>query len=286
MSTHAYWRKSCYWVGQKLRNRVRLSSLIKVSLLAVILNLIASACQPVPVSTPTPAGTATPQPTSTETPTPSLTPTPTLTPEPAWYQPPDPSLGKLKYSYALVTDSRARVYVSLEAAAAKTGDFGYLPDYPAYVAYTSSEVRNGQTYYLIAYGWTDVVPYGWMDGSTLQLLTPSTFSGLLPTREVTFRFGWVLADTHSIDSAGNPIRTYRHYQVIHEVPAAGERPGFVAVGPDEWLPQENVSLISSNLPPDVEPGFLPGTTTTLVGPRLMAFEMRFSLGTTKIVSSD
>ncbi len=227
-----------------------------VLLAAGLLVMLGSACQPTDLSSPTTAPTLTPtlQPTVTPTDVPSPTPSPTSTPEPAWYQPLDPSTGKLQYSYALVNDPRARVYISLDAAVAKNGDFGYLPKSPAYIAYIGSETRNGKTYYQVAYGWTQVVPYGWMDGADLQLLTPSTFTGILLTREVPFRFGWVLSDVESTTSTGTPIRAYRRYQVVHEVPAATARPGYIAVGTDEWLPEEAVTLTSSALPADAEAG--------------------------------
>jgi len=64
--------------------------------------------------------------------------------EPAWYALLDPSLGSLKYQYAQVTNPKARVYVSLQDATAKNGNFGYLPNYPAYVAYTTTETSDGR----------------------------------------------------------------------------------------------------------------------------------------------
>jgi lipoprotein-anchoring transpeptidase ErfK/SrfK len=227
-----------------------------ISLLAVLSFILLAACQqvPVPTLTPTPTATATRQPTATATPTPSPTSPPTPSPEPGWYQTLDPASGRLIYSYALVTNPRARVYTSLQDAAAKTGNFGFLPDYPAYVAYITSEVFNGRTFYQIAYGWAQVVPYGWMDGADLQLLAPSTFTGILLTREVSFRFGWVLADSQSVNAAGMPVQEYHRYQVIHEVDAPSELPGSVAVGVDEWLPEEDVTLIRSSLPADVKSG--------------------------------
>ncbi len=81
--------------------------------------------------------------------------------------------------------------------------------------------------------------YGWMSGDDLQLLTPSTFTGLLLTREVPFRFGWVLAETQSVNTAGAPVQTYKRYQVVHEVPTNGEKPGYIAIGADEWLPEDS-----------------------------------------------
>lgn len=224
----------------------------RISSAVGFLALLLTACQPATTSLPTPTitQTAPPQPTVTATIQPSPTQTSSPTPEPAWYQLVDPVLGQLKYNYALVTDPRAKVYVSLEDAVEKTGNFGYLPESPAYVAYTTSETRDGQIYYLIVYGWTEVVPYGWMAGVDLQLLTPSTFSGIQITREVPFRFGWVLADTQSTNLVGTPIQTYRRYQVVHEVPVATDRPGFITVGNDEWLPLENLALVTPGLPSD------------------------------------
>jgi hypothetical protein len=153
----------------------------------------------------------------------------------------------LKYHYAEVTNNRAKVYASFRDAVAKTGNYGYLPKSPAYVAYTTTETRAGRTFYFIP------VNYGWMDGADLQILTPSTFTGLLLTREVSFRFGWVLAETHSVNAAGIPIQTYVRYQIVHEVPAVTQKPGYIAVGADEWLPDDSVAMVSPGLPAEAGP---------------------------------
>lgn len=221
-------------------------SLKIIPLLAILFSILPSACQAVPVSTPTPTGTATLLPPSTATVIPKLTPTVTPTPEPAWYQPLDPATGSLKYNYAQVTNPRARIYVSLQDAITRTGNFGYPPNYPAYVAYTATQTHDGQTYYQVT--------YGWMDGADLQLLTPSKFTGLLLTRPVPFRFGWVLVDTQSVNAAGTPIQTYQRYQVIHEVPAVTSLPGYIAIGADEWLPEDKVALVGTQIPSDVGAG--------------------------------
>lgn len=92
-----------------------------------------------------------------------------------------------------------------------------------------------------------------MNGDDLQLLTPSTFTGLLLTREVTFRFGWVLAETQSVNAAGTPVRTYKRYQVVHEVPAGAQKPGYIAIGADEWLPEAALALVSPAVPADAGP---------------------------------
>ena len=148
----------------------------------------------------------------------------------------------LKYNYAQVTNLQARIYVSLQDAVAKTGNFGLLPNYPAYVAYTKAETRDGRTFFFLP------VNYGWMDGSDLQLLTPSRFAGILLTRQVPFSFGWVLADTQSINAAGVPLKTYQRYQVIHEVPEVTDLHDHIAIGTDEWLPMDKVALVSTQVP--------------------------------------
>jgi lipoprotein-anchoring transpeptidase ErfK/SrfK len=214
--------------------------------ITVLLVLILSACggTPTPAQTTTVTETALPTLTSTATSIPTQTPTLTPTPEPAWYQPLDPSLGALKYNYALVNNPKARVYISLQDAVAKTGNFGYLPKSPAYVAYSTTETRDGRNFYF------DPVNSGWMDGADLQVLTPSRFTGILLTREVTFRFGWVLAETQSVNAAGTPIQTYTRYQIVHEVPVVTQNPGYIAVGADEWLPEEKVALVNPQVPAD------------------------------------
>jgi len=210
----------------------------------LLLLLLLAACQSAPLPTSTPTETATPSVTATATITPTSTVLPTFTPEPNWYQPLDSSYQSLKYKYGQVNNPQAKVYVSLQDAVASTGNSGPLRSYPAYVAYTTTEVRDGHTFYFVP------VNYGWMDGAYLQLLTPSTFSGLRLTREVSFRFGWVLAETQSVNTVGMTVQTYHRYQVIHEVPAASQMPGFVSIGADEWLPDESVALVSFQVPAD------------------------------------
>jgi lipoprotein-anchoring transpeptidase ErfK/SrfK len=215
-----------------------------------VILLFVSACGPAPTPAPAPAETATATltvaATFTPSPTATIPPTVTPTPEPAWYQLLDPALGVLKYQYAVVNTTNARVYRTLEDMLARNGNFGFLPRYPAYVAYTATETRDGHTYYL--------ANYGWMDGDDLSPLTPSPFTGVLLTRQVSFRFGWMTADVQSVNGADAPVRPYARYQIVHEVPAAGQKSGFIAVGADEWLPEDSVALVSATLPADSEQG--------------------------------
>lgn len=207
----------------------------------LLLVLAVPACQPDP--SPSPTEIPSPSPTASITATPTETSTPTPSPEPSWYQPLDPGQGALKYQYAEVVSERARVYATFQDAVAGNGNFGYLPDYPAYVAYsTVRSSEDGTRFYLVT--------YGWMAEADLDLLTPSTFSGLQITRPVSFRFGWVLEQGQSVNASGTPVRSFSRYQVVHEVPAVTERPGFVAVGADEWLPDEAVALAWPGVPQD------------------------------------
>lgn len=213
-------------------------SLFSFSLLAFLL----ASCAADPTIAPAPTATVAPTLTASPTPLPTATFTPTPTPEPAWYQLLDESYTALEYRYGLVTNPKARVYATLKDALGQTGNFGYLPNTPAYVSVVGEETRDGRTFY--------TVYYGWMDAADVQLLVPSTFRGILLTRDVDFRFGWVLADVQSVNAAGTPVRSYRRYEVVHEVPAPTEKPGYVAVGPDEWLPEEAVALTRSQVPDD------------------------------------
>jgi lipoprotein-anchoring transpeptidase ErfK/SrfK len=212
----------------------------------VLLVFLLTACQTAATPAPSPTGTTLPTlaPTASVSFTPTPTPSPAPTPEPAWYQPLDPSMSTLKYSYAQVNNPKARVYVSLQDAIEKTGNFGTLPNFPAFVAYTATETRDGRTFYY------DPVYYAWMDGADLQALTPSRFTGILPTREVNFRFGWVLGGTQSINATGTPVHGYSRYQLVHEVPATTQKPGYVAIGSDEWLPEDKVALVNPQVPAD------------------------------------
>lgn len=191
--------------------------------------LLLSACSAAPAASPTPTGTASQ--TASPTFTPTSSPTRTPTPEPAWYQLLDPSLGVLKSNYAEVINPDAKRFAYIEDALVDSPNHDHLVKFPAYVAYSSVEPVDGHEYYLTR--------FGWMNSADLQPLTPSTFGGVLLTREPPFRFGWLLAETHSTNAAGLPVASYRRYQVVHEVPAVIENPGYVAVGADEWLPGES-----------------------------------------------
>ncbi len=215
----------------------------------LLLLVVFTACGPAPTPTPTPTETLAPSATATATATltPTQTPTLTPTPEPAWYQQMDASYAALEYRYGVVNDPQARVYRTMEDAVNKTGNFGRpWTNTPAYVSVVGEETRDGQTFY--------TVYYGWMAAEDVQLATPSAFRGIRLTRDVDFRFGWVLAETQSVNAAGTPVQTYSRYQIVHEVPALTEKPGYVAVGADEWLPEEAVALTSSRVPEDAGAG--------------------------------
>ncbi len=219
-------------------------------LFLIIFMFILVSCGSAPTPSPTPTVTPPPTSTPTATPTPLPTDTPTLTPtpEPAWYQPLDNSFGDLKYKYALVSNPNAREYPSLKDAQEKSSNYAYFPDSPAYVAYYTTETKDGHTYYGLASG-------NWMDGADLQEQAPSTFSGLLLTREVSFRFGWVLKTVQSVNASGAPVRTFDRYQVIHEVPSDGAMPGYIAIGADEWLPEADLALVDPRVPKDADPNY-------------------------------
>ncbi|MBN2387875.1 MAG: L,D-transpeptidase [Anaerolineales bacterium] len=202
--------------------------------LAACLALAGCAAAPTaPVETATPTPTATLAPTST----PTYTPTPTRTPEPAWYQPLDPAYTVLEYQYGLVTDEYAELYLTLEDAVNQSVDRGYLPSVPAYVAIYSSVERDGRTFYSLTTG-------NWIAAEDLQLVTSTTFTGILLAVEVDFRFGWVLDETTSVNSADETIRTLPRYTVVHEFPSEVQRPGYVAIGINEWLPEEVLALVT------------------------------------------
>ena len=266
----ACWRKSCCWIGRmhedicnanyankrmvrmlKMEINVPFASSRPARFVFFVFLLLLAACgsavTPVPTPTSTSLSTATPTATLTSTASPTHTPTVMPTAEPAWYQPLDPSMGRLKYQYAEVTNVRAKVYASLEDAIGKTGNYGPLPKSPAYVAYTTTERLDANTFYFLP------VNYGWMNGEDLLPLTPSTFTGLLLTRKLTFRFGWVLAETHSVDTAGTPVQTFQRYKVVHEVSTNRQKSGYIAIGPDEWLPENAVALVSPAVPAEAGP---------------------------------
>lgn len=206
------------------------------------------ASAPVATSTTTASSVPTLTATTSLLPTATAIPTSTPTPEPSWYQSPGPSGVNLKYQYAQVTNPHARVYPTFQDALDKSFNYGHFPYSPAYVAYSATKSQDGHTFYALVTG-------NWIDGQDLQLLTPSPFSGVLLTRQVDFRFGWVLAGTQSVNAGGSAVRTYTRYQVVHEFPTAGERPGYVAVGPDEWLPETSAAWVRPQVPSDADPHY-------------------------------
>lgn len=227
-----------------------------INIISILTTVVAvfflPACGMAFMPVPTPTATATPVPTPTATPSPlptaTIIPTSTATPEPAWYQTLSPSVTESKYQYALVTNAHARVYPTYQDALKKTFNYGHFPYSPAYVAYTATKSQDGRTFFNLVTG-------TWMDGQDLQLLTPSRFSGVLLTRQVDFRFGWVLATSQSVNAAGNTVNTYSRYQVVHELPGAMERPGYVAIGTDEWLPETSTAWVQPEAPADADPHY-------------------------------
>jgi lipoprotein-anchoring transpeptidase ErfK/SrfK len=224
-----------------------LSGLFLASLVLVATGCAASTSLP-PTAPSTPSSTLPPTPTFTPTITftPTLTATITPTPIPAWYQPLDASYAVLKYGYALVEDANAEVYDTLEDAVSQTGNHGYLPFVPAYVAFYTKEERNSKTYYGLASG-------PWMDGDYLKEVATSQFTGLQVTRSVDFRFGWVLGALWSVNRAGTPLRPFERYQIVTEFKGVEPNPGYLAIGADEWLPRKGLALVTPQTPKGLDP---------------------------------
>lgn len=191
-----------------------------------------------PLASPVPASSPPPQ----ALPTPAVSPTPTPAGAEAWYQPLDPSYAALKYSYALVTNPEARMYLSLEGAQSASLINKRLPQANDYVSYTRTVVQSGRTYYQLASG-------DWMRGQDLEEITPSSFSGIRLSAPLTVRFGWVLEAIDSAQAGGSPRRSYSRYQVIREDASVPPQAGFMAVAPGEYLPLKSLSLVT--------PGFRP-----------------------------
>ena len=49
------------------------------------------------------------------------------------------------------------------------------------------------------------------------------------------------------------MQAYKRYQVVHEVPSAAQKPGYIAIGADEWLPESVVALVNPALPAEAGP---------------------------------
>jgi lipoprotein-anchoring transpeptidase ErfK/SrfK len=228
--------------------------------------LLTAGCGPAPAS-PAPTATFLPTPTGTATPTPipSATSTSTSTPEPAWYRPLDSSYRDLKYKYALVINPKAKEYPSLHDVQTKSFNYAYFPSSPAYVAYTATLTQEGRTFYELSSG-------NWVAGEDVQPAAPSVFSGILLTREIGFRFGWVLEATQSVNTAGAPVRAFSRYQVVHEEPAPGPKPGYLAIGADEWLPESSLALVDPRVPPDADPNYCRFVYANIVEQTLEVYE--------------
>jgi hypothetical protein len=208
--------------------------------------ILAAGCTPAAELPPSPSPTSADRPatarTATPVPSPTVTPAPSPTRADAWYRPIDPSYGVLAYQYAHVTDPQARMYLTAEGALQASLVNKRFPQADAYVAYARTVTQDGQTLYQLASG-------EWMRGQDLQDVTPSAFSGLLLDGPADFRFGWVLEAVQSVDAAGDPVRAYARYQVVREDRGEAQKAGYVAVGPGEWLPEKELSLVTPGYRP-------------------------------------
>jgi len=220
--------------------------IILVLIFALLLPACTSGVQSVaPVQTPVPTTTRTPTvtfaPTGIALPTDTALPTSTFTPWTSWYTVLDLAYGRLNYQYALVKNESARVYPSLKAASNGSPNYSLLPKNPAYVAILDNQSVDGKSFAELESG-------KWMDAADLQFVSPSIFAGILLNQPVDFRFGWVLRDTESIDAADAPVHLYSRYEVIREVPSRIQRPGYISVGDDEWLPEDALALTDARVP--------------------------------------
>ncbi len=238
----------CQCTGSDKIGFMRRNALLGIIWISLLFASCARSPAPDPTETPTAVPSVTSTVTSTPSPLPSSTPTITPTPEPGWYQSLEASLSVLKYDYALVKNPQAKVYPSLQDAVSQSFNYANFPAYPAYVAYASTQTKSGQTYYGLKSG-------NWMSGADLEPLTPSAFKGLLLTRPVNFRFGWVLHPVQSVNSIDAPIHTFSRYEIVQEDLSMPIRPGYLAVGPDEWLPESALALVSPGVPRDADPNY-------------------------------
>ena len=211
-----------------------------------VMLVVLSACQPFQ----TPVLVADPSVSQSPTPTPRISPTVTQTatqiPEPGWYQPLAVASDDLDYNYALVSNPQVKIYHSLQDAVRNTIQYSYLPIVPGYVAYVGKDVHEGEIFYELPYG-------KWLRGEDIQEVDPSSFTGIILKDDVPFRFGWVLESTQSQTLVGTPVQTYERYSVVSEYSVGGQREGYLAVGPDEWLPVEVLALVSPEIPAAVFP---------------------------------
>ena len=160
----------------------------------------------------------------------------------AWYATIDEHYFKLSYSYARVIHSASPIYSSLDEARKRSRIHRHSPDMTTYVSYTSKVSDSDQTYY-------EVDRDSWMSGEDLVEAIPSRFSGLVIPQPVKFRFGWVIKDVQSSSTNDIPGNSYHRYQFFREYNTTQDKPGFVAIGPDEWIPEASVAIITPNAEP-------------------------------------
>jgi hypothetical protein len=162
--------------------------------------------------------------------------------EEVWYTSLDEHYFELNHLYARVIHPASPIYSSLDEARNRSSDHRHSLDMITYVSYISKVSDSGQTYY-------EIDRDSWMSAEDIVEAIPSRYSGLVITQPVNFRFGWLIKDVQSVSTHDIPSNSYRRYQFFREYNSAQVKPGFVAIGPDEWILEASVALITPNVEP-------------------------------------
>ena len=168
---------------------------------------------------------------------------------------PDPTLSEVEYKYAYVLPERAPIYRTLNDAIEENKSNIIQRTTPGftYVSISRSSYNNGQYYHYTG--------TGWMSAEDLLFTPVPTFQGVEFLQTPEHEFGWIL----SMFAAGGKAETkrtpgyekndytghYLEYQEmvqIYDTATVGNWDWYM-VGPDEWLNQRTVALISPRSEP-------------------------------------
>lgn len=165
----------------------------------------------------------------------------------------DPALGWVPYTYALMKESGAPIYPTLDDAISRSNATRVIgPGELKYISYIQVTETEGEIFFQLRSG-------GWMvasEGISSRVSLPSSFrGGLTFQRTPQNHFGWVIPIQNSIETKRTPgyenddwtghlLYQYDVVQVYAEQEVAGM--DWYLVGPDEWVEGRMIGRVYPN----------------------------------------